>query len=96
MLFLMRLTSSFLWNIEEAHVVNTGLFMSQKHHSPKVYHNINYKHNVDNQFNDNDWIVQPLYVVEVHFLPLHLLVIKFQVEHGDERLEDYGVISHDA
>ena len=63
---------------------------------PEIDHNINDEHYVDDQLNNNYWIVQPLYIVKVHFLPLHLLVIKFQVEDGDERLEDYGVISHDA
>ena len=65
---------------------------------PEIDHNINDEHNVDDQLDDDDWIVQPLYIIKVHLLPLHLLMIKFQVENGNERLEedDYGVISHDA
>ena len=57
------------------------------HHLPKIYHNINDEHDVDNQFNDNDWVVQPLDIVEVHLLPLHLLMIQFQVEDGNKRLK---------
>ena len=66
----------------------------QFQHLPKIYHNIDDEHDVDNQFNNNDWVVQPLDVVKVHLLPLHFLVIQFQVEDGNKRLRfgDYYVI----
>ena len=59
---------------------------------PEINDNINYKHDVDNKFNDNNRIVESFDIIQIHILPLHCLVIQFQIKNSNERLKMILVI----
>ena len=54
---------------------------------PEINDNINYKHDVDYKFNDNNRIVESFDIIQIHILPLHCLVIQFQIKNSNERLK---------
>ena len=54
---------------------------------PEIYGDIDYKHDINKEFDDDDGVVQALEVIEVHPLPGHVLVVKLQVKDRDERLK---------
>ena len=53
----------------------------------KVDQDVDYEHYINNKLYNDDWVVKTLYIIQVHFLPLHFFVIQFQVKDGDEGLK---------
>ena len=54
---------------------------------PEINDNINNEHDIDYKFNNNNRIVESFDIIQIHILPLHCLVIQFQIKHSNERLK---------